>query len=69
MRHNQHQNPSADITRLRKRRNVALALALFLLAVIFYAVSFVKTREQEDRRHQQDPQAHTSGASKPTTLP
>jgi hypothetical protein len=48
----------------RNRRNLALALALVALAAIFYTITFVKTRELEDRRHQEDPQAHPVGPSK-----
>ncbi|MBX9907867.1 MAG: hypothetical protein K2Z25_04065 [Beijerinckiaceae bacterium] len=45
-----------------KSRNGALAIALVALAVLFYAVSVVRMREVEDRRHQTDPKAHASGA-------
>ncbi|CAD5290438.1 conserved hypothetical protein [Bosea sp. 62] len=45
-----------------KSRNGALAIALVVLAVLFYAVSVVRMREVEDRRHQADPKAHASGA-------
>lgn len=42
-----------------KSRNAALAVSLVALAVLFYAVTIVRMRETEDRRHQNDPQAHT----------
>ncbi len=45
-----------------KSRNVALAVALIALAILFYAVSVVRMREVEDRRHQTDPKAHSSSA-------
>lgn len=50
-----------------KSRNGALAIALVALAVLFYAVSVVRMREAEDRRHRTDPKAHASGA--PTSSP
>ncbi|AOG06814.1 hypothetical protein [Bosea sp. RAC05] len=50
-----------------KSRNGALAIALVALAVLFYAVSVVRMREVEDRRHQTDPKAHAS-TSRPTSL-
>jgi len=54
-----------DWQKRRSRRNDALALALFALIAIFYAVSFVKTRELEDRRHREDPQAHAPAPATP----
>ncbi|MGX1790779.1 hypothetical protein ACWIGM_28800 [Bosea sp. NPDC055332] len=45
-----------------KSRNVALAAALTGLVVLFYAVTLVRMRETEDRRHQSDPQAHSAPA-------
>jgi hypothetical protein len=45
-----------------KSRNAALAAALIALAVLFYAVSVVRMREAEDRRHAADPNAHSSGS-------
>lgn len=53
-----------DWRKRRGRRNLALALALVALTVILYAVSFVKTREREDLRHREDPQAHAVAPSK-----
>lgn len=50
-----------------KSRNGALAIALVALAVLFYAVSVVRMREVEDRRHQTDPKAHAA-TSQPTLL-
>jgi hypothetical protein len=52
-----------------KSRNGALAAALIALAVLFYAVSVVRMRETEDRRHQTDPQAHSSGAAPTSPRP
>lgn len=43
-----------------KSRNAALAGALIALATLFYAVTVVRMRETEDRRHQSDPQAHSA---------
>lgn len=43
-------------------RNIALAASLIALAVLFYAVTLVRMRETEDRRHQSDPQAHSAPA-------
>jgi hypothetical protein len=45
-----------------KSRNAALAVSLVALAVLFYAVTIVRMRETEDRRHQNDPQAHSASA-------
>jgi hypothetical protein len=47
-----------DWKKRRNRKNLALALTLVALAVIFYTITLVKTRELEDRRHQKDAQAH-----------
>ncbi|MEE1657886.1 hypothetical protein VB618_16925 [Microvirga sp. CF3062] len=49
----------------RRRRNLALALTLLGLVVMLYAVSFVKTRELEDQRHREDPQAHSLAPKAP----
>jgi len=48
-----------------KSRNAALAAALVVLAVLFYAVSVVRMRETEDRRHREDPKAHAAGPATP----
>ena len=45
-----------------KSRNAALAVSLIALAILFYAVTVVRMRETEDRRHQSDPQAHAEPA-------
>lgn len=45
-----------------KSRNAALAGALIALAILFYAVTVVRMRESEDRRHVSDPQAHSAPA-------
>ena len=42
-----------------KSRNRALAAALILLALIFYAVSVVRMTDTENRRHREDPASHT----------
>lgn len=47
---------------MTRSRNVALAAALIGLVVLFYAVTVVRMRESEDRRHQNDPQAHSAPA-------
>lgn len=54
---------------MMKSRNRALAAALILLAILFYAVSVVRMRETEDRRHQQDPKAHSAGAATAVPAP
>lgn len=43
-----------------RSRNRALAVALIGVAILFYAVSVVRMTENEDRRHQQDPAAHST---------
>jgi hypothetical protein len=49
-----------------KSRNKALAIALIVLAAVFYAVSYVRMQQTEDRRHIEDPNAHSSqGKAKP----
>jgi hypothetical protein len=48
---------------MRRSRNVALAAALIVLAGLFYAVTVVRMREAEDRRHLSDPNAHASQAA------
>jgi hypothetical protein len=47
---------------MAKSRNLALAAALIGLVVLFYAVTVVRMRETEDRRHQSDPTAHSAPA-------
>jgi hypothetical protein len=69
MRKKQHQSPPDNLLRLQKRRSVALGLTLFVTAVIVYAISFIKTRELEEQRHQKDPQAHALRPSRPSTSP
>lgn len=46
----------------RKSRNRAVAAALITLAVVFYAVSLVRMNQTEDRRHREDPKAHSAGS-------
>lgn len=48
------------MSKLSKSRNRALAVALVVLAVLFYAVSFVRMQQGEERRHIEDPKAHSS---------
>ncbi len=43
-----------------RSRNRALALALIVLAGVFYAVSFVRMQQTEDRRHVEDPNVHST---------
>lgn len=43
---------------MTRSRNLALAASLTALAILFYAVTVVRMRETEDRRHLNDPQAH-----------
>jgi hypothetical protein len=47
---------------MTRSRNVALAVSLTALAILFYAVTVVRMRESEDRRHLNDPQAHSAPA-------
>lgn len=47
---------------MTRSRNVALAASLTALAVLFYAVTVVRMRESEERRHLSDPQAHSAPA-------
>ena len=47
---------------MTRSRNLALAAALIGLVVLFYAVTVVRMRESEDRRHLSDPQAHSTPA-------
>ncbi|MCG7392913.1 hypothetical protein MHY87_08360 [Microvirga sp. ACRRW] len=54
-----------DWQKRRRRKNLALALTLTTLVAIFYAISFVKTRDLETLRHQEDPQAHAPNSVKP----
>ncbi len=54
-----------DWQKRRRRRSLALALTLLGLVVILYTVSFVKTRELEDQRHRENPQAHTPAKTTP----
>lgn len=46
----------------RKSRNRAVAAALVALVMVFYAVSVVRMNQTEDRRHREDPKAHSSGS-------
>lgn len=50
-------------------RNAALAAALIVLAGLFYAVTVVRMREGEDRRHLNDPNAHASPAAPAAPAP
>lgn len=52
-----------------KSLNGALAAALIVLAILFYAVSVVRMRETEDRRHESDPKAHSTTAPSPSARP
>ncbi|MCV9940462.1 hypothetical protein OIU35_29280 [Boseaceae bacterium BT-24-1] len=52
-----------------KSRNIALGVALIALAVLFYAVTVVRMRETEDRRHLNDPQAHSAPAGPASLAP
>jgi cbb3-type cytochrome oxidase subunit 3 len=52
-----------------KSRNTALAIALIALAILFYAVTIVRMRESEDRRHLNDPQAHSAPTEPTSRLP
>lgn len=54
---------------MTKSRNTALAAALILLAALFYAVTVVRMREAEDRRHLSDPKAHASPAAPAAAAP
>jgi hypothetical protein len=53
--------PGADPA-VVKSRNTALAIALIALVILFYAVTVVRMRETEGRRHLNDPQAHSAPA-------
>lgn len=55
-----------DWQRRRRSRNLALALALGALVLMLYAVSFVKTRDLEDKRHRENRQAHPVSPSTST---
>jgi hypothetical protein len=44
---------------MTRSRNLALAASLTAMAILFYAVTVVRMRETEDRRHLSDPQAHS----------
>ena len=50
---------------MQKSRNKALAAALIVLAVVFYAVSVVRMQQTEKRRHAEDPNAHAPAQSLP----
>ncbi|MDR6826329.1 hypothetical protein J2X48_000869 [Bosea sp. BE271] len=50
---------------MQKSRNKALAAALIVLAVVFYAVSVVRMQQTEERRHAEDPNAHAPAQSLP----
>jgi len=54
---------------MAKSRNVALGVALIALAIMFYAVTVVRMRETEDRRHLSDPQAHSAPAEPASPRP
>lgn len=43
-----------------RSRNRALAFGLIVLAVLFYAVSYVRMQQTEDRRHIEDPNVHST---------
>lgn len=49
----------AEEESMLKSRNRALAAALIVLAIMFYAVSVVRMRDGEERRHREDPAAHS----------
>lgn len=50
---------------LLKSRNRALAFSLLGLAALFYAVSVVRMNDVEERRHQEDPSAHSPAKTTP----
>ena len=52
--------PAEGGSQLRVSKNAAMAGALLALAVLLYAVSLVRTREAEERRHRENPQAHAA---------
>ncbi|WP_156412068.1 hypothetical protein [Bosea sp. Root483D1] len=54
---------------MTKSRNIALAGALITLATLFYAVTVVRMRETEDRRHLSDPLAHSAPAEPASPRP
>ncbi|MCP4563364.1 MAG: hypothetical protein GY873_16425 [Bosea sp.] len=54
---------------MTRSRNLALAASLAALAILFYAVTLVRMRESEDRRHLDDPKAHSAPAEPTSPKP